>query len=61
MDNKLAKAKKIVEAVEERRICTVKRVFKEIIKVTRKTRLTSSLKLLYIVNSLGGRRELVRG
>ena len=38
-----------------------KRVFKEVAKVTRKKRLTSSLKPLYIVDSLGGGRELVRG
>ena len=53
MDNKLAKARKIVEAAKERRIRTAKRVFKEVIKVTRKKRLTFSLKPLYIVNSLG--------
>ena len=51
----------MVEAAEEKKSRIAKRVFKEVAKVTRKKRLTSSLKPLYIVNSLGGGRELVRG
>ena len=51
----------MVEAAEEKRIRIAKRVFKEVAKVARKKRLTSSLKPLYIVDSLSGGRELIRG
>ena len=61
MQDKLAKAKKIVAVIEEKRIRIAKRVFKEVAKVARKKRLTSKLEPLYIVNCLGGGRELVRG
>ena len=60
MQDKLAKARRIVEAAEEKRIRIAKRVFKEVAKVTRKKRLINSLKPLYIVDSLGGGRELIR-
>ena len=51
----------MVEVAEEKRIRIAKRVFKEVAKVTRKKRRTSKLEPLYIVNSLSGGRELVRG
>ena len=61
MEDKLAKARRMVEAAEEKRIRTTKRVFEEVAKVTRKKRRASKLESLYIVNSLSGGRELVRG
>ena len=50
-----------MEAAEGKRIRTAKRVFKEVAKVARKKRRTSTLGPLYIVNSLGGGRDLIRG
>ena len=61
MDDELAKAKRMVEVTEEKSIYIAKRVFKEVVKVARKKRCTSKLEPLYIVDSLGGGRELVRG
>jgi hypothetical protein len=61
VESELAKARKMVEVAEEKRIRTAKRVFEEVAKVARKKRRTSKLEPLYIVDSLGGGRELVRG
>jgi len=61
VEGELAKARKMVEATEEKRIRTAKRVFEEVAKVARKKRRTSKLEPLYIVDSLGGGREFVRG
>ena len=60
LDN-IKKAYKIVEAADQKLVRTVKQAFKEVAKVARKKRANSLLKLLYIVNRLGGGRDLVRG
>ena len=59
--NNIEKACKIVEAADQKLIRTAKRAFKEVAKVARKKRANSSLKPLYIVDRLGGGRDLVRG
>ena len=59
--NNIEKAYKIVEAADQKLIRTAKQAFKEVVKVAYKKRANSSLKPLYIVNKLGGGRDLVRG
>jgi len=61
VEDELSKARRMVEAAEQKRERTAKRVFEEVAKVARKKRLDSSLRPLYIVDSLGSGRELVRG
>ena len=60
LDN-IEKARKIIEAADQKLIRTAKRAFKEVAKVVYKKRANSLLKPLYIVNRLGGGRDLVRG
>ena len=59
--NNIKKARKMVKAANQKLVRTVKRAFKEVAKVARKKRANSLLKPLYIVNRLGGGRDLVRG
>ena len=61
MEDDLEKARKLVEAAQKKHVQTAKRAFKEVAKVARKKRCTSVFRLLYIVDCLGGGRELVRG
>lgn len=57
----IEKARKMVEVADQKLVRTAKRAFEEVAKVARKKRLNSLLKPLYIIDKLGGGRELVKG
>ena len=57
----IEKARRMVEAADQKIVRTAKRAFEEVAKIARKKRLDSSLRPLYIVDGIGCGRELVRG